>query len=67
MNSIESEIADVFTAELPGFTDLVRKFKAAGAPKSEVVRRVTVATNGKPFMRSGLLIAIDKIWSEEQE
>ena len=63
-NELESAIAGVFTSSLPDFTETIRKLRESGAPKSDVVRLVTRATQGKPFMRSGLLIAVDEIWAE---
>lgn len=63
MNEIEQAIGDVFAS--PQLTETIRRIKAAGGSKAEIIRRVTQATKGKTFMRSGLLLVVDRIWAEE--
>lgn len=64
MSTLESAIASVFASQLRDLTDSIRSLKQSGASKSEVVQRITLATKGRPFVRSGLLITVDEIWKE---
>lgn len=65
MDPLELAAADVFERENPEFARLVRQAKAMGAPKSELVRRVTQQAAGSQFVRCGLLILVDRIWNED--
>lgn len=61
---LEKEIAVIYAEAHPGFVNSVRRLKAAGAPKSDVVRRVTLGTRANPGTRAGLLITLDEVWKD---
>jgi hypothetical protein len=64
-DELELATARVFEESMPEFAKAVRHLKAMGAAKSDVVRRVTKRASSSQFIRCGLLILVDKIWSEE--
>jgi hypothetical protein len=67
MPDLEQAIAKVFARNTPDCAGLIRKLRAKGASKSDVIRTVTKSAAGSTLMRSGLLLLVDEIWKESDQ
>lgn len=64
-NELQFAIALAAAQRCPTMVESLRALRDRGAAKSDVVAWITRGTEGKPFLRSVLLILVDETWKED--